>query len=72
MGMASFSGTVKHNDLEGGFFELHTDDGNTYRLQGATGLSAGAKVVVHGTIESGGFGIQMSGPAIKVDRVESA
>ncbi len=70
--MASFSGTVQHNDLEGGFFELHTDDGNTYRLQDAKGLSAGAKVVVHGTIESGGFGIQMSGPAIKVDRVESA
>lgn len=71
MGMASFKGTVRHNDLEGGFFELHTDDGNTYRLQGAKGLSAGAKVVVHGTVESGGFGIQMSGPAINVERVEA-
>lgn len=68
--MASFSGTVQHNDLEGGFFELHTNDGKTYRLQGGKGLSAGAKVVVHGTVESGGFGIHMSGPAIKVDRVE--
>ncbi|MCR9166552.1 MAG: DUF5818 domain-containing protein [Nannocystaceae bacterium] len=70
--MASFSGTVQHNDLEGGFFELHTDDGKTYRLQGATGVSAGDKVVVHGTIETGGFGIQMSGPAINVDKVVSA
>jgi len=70
--MSSFSGTVKHNDLEGGFFELHTDDGQTYRLQGAKDLTAGAKVVVHGTLESGGFGIHMSGPAIDVDRVESA
>ncbi len=70
--MASFNGTVQHNDLEGGFFELHTDDGKTYRLQGAKGLSAGSKVVVHGTVESGGFGIHMSGPAIKVDKVEPA
>ncbi|MGH1340764.1 MAG: hypothetical protein ACRBN8_04400 [Nannocystales bacterium] len=69
--MASFSGTVRHNDLEGGFFELHTG-GKTYRLQGATGLEAGAKVVVHGTIESGGFGLQMSGPAIKVDKIDPA
>jgi copper(I)-binding protein len=70
--MASFSGTVRHNDLEGGFFELHTDDGDAYRLQGAKGLTAGAKVVVHGTIESGGFGLQMSGPAIAVDKIEPA
>lgn len=70
--MASYSGTVRHNDLEGGFFELHTSDGNSYRLQGANGLTAGAKVVVHGTIESGGFGLQMSGPAIKVDKIEPA
>ena len=70
--MASFSGTVRHNDLEGGFFELHTAQGATYRLQGAQGLTAGAKVVVHGTIESGGFGLQMSGPAIKVDKVDPA
>ena len=68
--MARFSGTVQHNDLEGGFFELNTDDGETYRLQGAKGLSAGAKVVVHGTIESGGFGIHMTGPAINVDEIE--
>lgn len=72
LGMASFSGTVQHNDLEGGFFELRTGDGNTYRLEGASGLKAGAKVTVHGEVESGGFGIQMSGPAIKVDRIEPA
>ncbi len=72
LGMASFSGTVRHNDLEGGFFELHTNDGNTYRLQGASGLKAGAKVTVHGEVESGGFGIHMSGPAIQVDRIEPA
>ncbi len=68
--MAKFIGTVRKNDLEGGFFELHTDDGDVYRLEGGGKLSAGAKVTVHGTVESGGFGIHMTGPAIKVDRVE--
>ncbi|MEM6296121.1 MAG: DUF5818 domain-containing protein [Myxococcota bacterium] len=70
--MASFTGTVQHNDLEGGFFELRTDDGKTYRLQGGSGYTAGARVVVHGAVEAGGFGIQMSGPAIAVDKVEPA
>jgi len=70
--MGSFSGTVRHNDLEGGFFELHTSGGESYRLQGASDLTVGAKVVVHGTIESGGFGLQMSGPAIKVDKIDPA
>lgn len=68
--MAKFTGTVRHNDLEGGFLELHTNDGDVYRLEGGGKVSAGDKVTVHGTVESGGFGIQMSGPAIKVDKIE--
>jgi hypothetical protein len=70
--MAKFTGTVRKSDLEGGFFELHTDSGDVYRLEGGSGYKAGAKVVVHGTVEEGGFGIHMSGPAIKVDKVEPA
>lgn len=70
--MPKFTGTVQHNDLEGGFYELHTDDGDVYRLQGAGKLSAGSRVVVHGKIEEGGFGFQMTGPSIEVTRVESA
>ena len=31
--MAKYTGTVKHNDLEGGFLELHTDGGDVYRLE---------------------------------------
>jgi hypothetical protein len=68
--MKSFTGTIRHSDLEGGFFELHTDDGDVYRLEGGGKLTDGAKVTVHGTVEGGGFGIHMSGPSIKVDRVE--
>ena len=71
--MATFTGTVRKNDLEGGFFELQTDDG-AYRLEGANegDLQPGRRVVVHGSLEDGGFGIHMSGPAIKVRRIESA
>ncbi|MEX1365170.1 MAG: hypothetical protein AB1Z98_18725 [Nannocystaceae bacterium] len=70
--MAKFTGTVQRNDLEGGFDELRTDDGATFRLDGAGKLEAGSRVVVHGELEEGGFGIQMSGPSIRVSRVESA
>ena len=63
--MATFTGTVRKNDLEGGFFELATSSG-TYRLSKTGKASAGDKVEVEGEIESGGFGIQMSGPSIKV------
>jgi hypothetical protein len=68
--MAKFTGTIRHNDLEGGFDELVTDDGDVYRLEGDVNASAGARVRVHGKLESGGFGIHMSGPAIKVEKIE--
>ena len=32
--MAVFRGTVKKNDLEGGIWELHAEDGKRYQLQG--------------------------------------
>jgi len=70
--MAKFKGTIRHNDLEGGFYELHTDSGDVYRLDGASKVTAGDRVTVHGEVDSGGFGIQMSGPAITVERIESA
>jgi hypothetical protein len=66
--MATFTGTVRKNDLEGGFFELATSSG-TYRLSKHGKASAGDKVEVEGEIESGGFGIQMSGPSIKVSSI---
>ena len=69
--MAKFTGTLRYNDLEGGFFELVADDGNVYRLEGAFDCEAGTRVRVHGKSESGGFGIHMSGPAITVDRIET-
>ena len=68
--MATIIGTVRKNDLEGGFLEILSDEGEVYRLQGAT--DATGRVKVTGTIERGGFGIQMSGPSIKVESIEPA
>lgn len=66
----SYSGTVRKNDLEGGFLELVTDGGDVYRLQGDTGSAKpGDTVTVTGSVERGGFGIHMSGPALKVESI---
>lgn len=70
--MPKFTGTVRRNDLEGGFYELHTDDGAVLRLEGGSDLKDGRRVVVHGKLEDGGFGIHMSGPSLTVHRIESA
>lgn len=70
--MPKLTGTIRRNDLEGGFYELHTDDGAVFRLEGGGDLKDGRHVVVHGKIDNGGFGFQMTGPSLKVDRIESA
>jgi len=66
--MATFKGTVKKNDLEGGFWELHTDDGEHYQLQGGDAKLQveGAKVEIEGKIEKSSFGIGMTGPILAV------
>lgn len=70
--MPKFTGTIRHNDLEGGFYELHTDDGAVFRLQGGGKLTPGDHVTVKGKLEEGGFGFHMTGPAIIVERVDPA
>ncbi len=70
-----FSGTVRMNDLEGGFLELVTDEGEVYRLsQSALGQPSprvGSRVKVTGRVEHGGFGIHMSGPSIEVEKIDA-
>ena len=68
--MATFTGTVQHNNLEGGFLELKTDAGDVYRLDGGA-ASPGSRVRVEGEVIHGGFGIHMSGPSLKVTRLEA-
>ncbi len=72
--MATFKGTVKKNDLEGGFWELHTDDGKRYQLKGGDdGLRKdGAKVTIDGKIDKEAFGIGMTGPTLAVKSYKTA
>jgi hypothetical protein len=69
--MATYTGTVRHNDLEGGFLELVTDDGSVYRLQGGPSFAPGTRIRVTGRVENGGFGIHMSGPALEVESAKA-
>lgn len=66
--MATYRGTIKKNDLEGGFWELHADDGERYQLRGADDqlLVEDQAVEIQGTVDTGGFGIGMTGPYLDV------
>jgi hypothetical protein len=71
--MATYTGVIKQNGLEGGFFELHTDGGGRYQLRGASpsALREGARVEVVGHLDDGGMGIGMTGPIIDVSAVKT-
>ena len=72
--MKTYTGTVKKNDLEGGFWELHTDDGERYQLRGAANdlLVEGTRAKVSGAVDGGGFGIGMTGAYLDVDSWSAA
>jgi hypothetical protein len=73
MSSAIYSGVIKHNPLEGGFWELETDGGARYQLRGVEGkaLQNGARFEVHGSVDEGGMGIGMTGGAfLDVVRVQ--
>lgn len=66
--MAKFEGTVKRNDLEGGFWELVADDGESYQLRGGEAALCveGQRVQIEGKVDKEAFGIGMSGPYLDV------
>lgn len=72
--MSTFKGTVKKNDLEGGFWELVDDKGEHYQLKdGDPGLHVeGQEVEVEGSIERSTMGIGMAGSILKVRRWKKA
>ena len=64
-------GTVEFDDLEGGLYRLHADDGTRYTLLGARGelkSANGARVEVEGSLDEG-FGVGMAGPQLRVARI---
>jgi hypothetical protein len=71
--MPLFKGTMKKNELSGGFWELHAEDGKTYQLSGAdpTLLEEGAEVEIEGKIDKQAFGIGMTGPTIAVKSMKA-
>jgi hypothetical protein len=66
--MAKYIGTIRKNDLEGGFWELHAADGERYQLRGGGDglLVEGQKVELEGTIDRQAFGVGMTGPYLDV------
>jgi hypothetical protein len=71
--MPKLKGTIRKNDLEGGFYQLIADDGTAYELEGSDPLLSrdGAKVEVDGTVDRNAMSFTMSGPRLKVTSVKS-
>jgi len=71
--MAKLTGTIRRNDLEGGFFQLVADDGTAYELDGSDPLLSrdGARVEVDGTVDRNAMSFRMAGPILKVKSVRS-
>jgi hypothetical protein len=62
--MAKLKGKVVRSDLEGGYWELQAEDGETYKLEGGdAGLhKGGVRVEVEGAVEEAmgiGFGARV-------------
>jgi hypothetical protein len=72
--MAKFRGVVKKNDLEGGFWELHADDGKRYQLDSEDKklLKQGQEVEIDGKVEKAAMGIGMTGPILVVKTWKTA
>jgi hypothetical protein len=72
--MAKFRGTIRHNSLEGGHFQLVADDGATYEVDGNQALLSqdGARVEIDGTIDRTALSFAMTGPRLKVKSVKTA
>lgn len=66
--MAKLRGVVRHNDLEGGFWELVCDDGSCFVLAGGDeSLRKNAlRVEIEGHVDDDAMGISMTGPTLSV------
>jgi len=77
--MAKYRGTVRRNDLEGGHWQLVTDKGDAYLLEGeplgAEGngfLADGTKVEVVGDVDRQALSFAMTGPTLIVKSIKPA
>lgn len=77
--MAKYRGTLRRSDLEGGHWQLETDDGTTYVLDraslGAEGdvtLVDGVRVEIEGTVDRKAFSLAMTGPLLTARSISAA
>jgi hypothetical protein len=70
--MAKFRGTIQHNDLEGGHWQLVAEDGTTYQVDGSDPAlkEEGARVEIDGSVDRGALSFAMTGPILKVKAVK--
>jgi hypothetical protein len=66
--MATYRGTIRKNDLEGGFWELRSDDGENYQIRGGDDALRvdGKKVEIKGAVDEDAMTIGMTGPVLDV------
>ncbi|HLU66411.1 MAG TPA: DUF5818 domain-containing protein [Kofleriaceae bacterium] len=66
--MPTIKGTIRRNDLEGGFWELVADDGERYQLEAPEKdlCQDGKRVEVEGNVQKSAFGIGMTGPYLQI------
>ncbi len=66
--MATFTGTIIKSPLEGGVWQLRTDDGTLYQLgsQDAGLLVENQQVTITGEVDKAAFGFAMTAPTLVV------
>jgi hypothetical protein len=66
--MAKYRGTMRRSDLEGGHWQLESNDGTTYVLDDAPAAVAqdGASGEIEGAVDRDVMGFAMTGPTLKV------
>ena len=68
--MKMYSGTIRFSPLEGGFWQLESDDGQIYQLTGKLkGLKEGKNASIEGEIRPNRFSFAMTGPILFVNKL---
>ncbi|HJZ85310.1 MAG TPA: hypothetical protein VKN99_09085 [Polyangia bacterium] len=63
--MPTYKGTVRKSEFGGGW-ELHTEGGEVFELDGNGPFAEGARVEVSGKVDEDSMSISMRGPILKV------
>ena len=69
--MPKMRGTIRKNDVEGGVYQFHADNGDVFEVDGSDPLlhSEGASVEIDGSVDKNAVSFTMTGPRLKVKSV---